>query len=274
MLSHQLLLPLDPPAGATESEQRSSAEARFQQRLVDLSDGRIVAITLTRNRSTILSAKPLRTSGLEKLAGLPKQLSVRIHRCFVDAPEPVLQAAADFAGKRLTKVRRREALDVLREYFDRHAPTSATKRRPQPLRGPKGQHHDLADLFAEINKDYFEDELDLTISWGTPPKRRTKRRRTIQLGSFHDESQTVRIHPVLDHRTVPRYVVASVVHHEMVHAVVPAERSPGSNRRRIHTPAFRSKEREFRELDQAEAWLSRHLFKLMGRLERELARQR
>lgn len=274
MFSHQLLLPLDAPPDDGE-QANGTSEAEFKRRLIELSRDRIAEITLTRNRSTILSAKPLKGAQPRGLGGLPKQLSVRIHRCFISAPEPVLQAAADFTSKRLTKLKRREALDVLRDFFDQRAPkTEATKRKPRPLRGPKGKHHDLEAVFNTINRDYFDSELELTISWGTPPARRSKRRRTIQLGSFHDETQTVRIHPVLDHATVPDYVVGSVVHHEMVHAVVPAERTPGSRRRRIHTAAFRRKEQEYRELERAEAWLGRHLFRLMGRLERKMAKQR
>ncbi len=277
MLSQQLPLPLEAPEQDQHHASISDAdrELQFKLLLAELSQGRIVDIQLTNNRSTILSARPVKDKQLSKLPGLPRQVRVRIHRCFLEASDDVLHAAAEFASKRLTKIKRREALDALRNHFDQHAPSSEEAPiRPTRLHGPKGAHHDLEPLFERLNHDYFDSSLSLTVSWGAPPRRRRRRRRTILLGSFHDESQTIRIHPVLDHREVPSYVVESVLHHEMVHAVVPAERHANSTRRRIHTAEFRRLEREFEQLEQAETWLQRHLFKRMGRLEREQERQR
>jgi hypothetical protein len=73
----------------------------------------------------------------------------------------------------------------------------------------------------------------------------------------------VRIHPALDHPSVPRWVVESVVHHELLHADLDTVVSNG--RRRLHTPEFRRREREFERHDDARRWVDRHLGALLRR---------
>jgi hypothetical protein len=73
----------------------------------------------------------------------------------------------------------------------------------------------------------------------------------------------VRIHPALDHPSVPRWLVESVVHHELLHADLDPVVSNG--RRRLHTPEFRRREREFERHDDARRWIDRHLGALLRR---------
>ena len=76
------------------------------------------------------------------------------------------------------------------------------------------------------------------------------RKRT--LGSYSERSHTIRINPVLDKRTVPCYVVAYVVYHEMLHAAMGISRHGG--RRIVHSREFRRKEKLFKEYEKAMAW--------------------
>ncbi|NJL26950.1 MAG: hypothetical protein HC897_03235 [Thermoanaerobaculia bacterium] len=71
----------------------------------------------------------------------------------------------------------------------------------------------------------------------------------------------VRIHPALDRPDVPRYVVAAIVHHEMLHAAVPPVVAAG--RRSVHTREFRRREREFEHHVAAESWIRQHVLKLI-----------
>jgi hypothetical protein len=60
---------------------------------------------------------------------------------------------------------------------------------------------------------------------------------------------------------VPRLFVEAVVHHEMLHAQMPADESGG--RRCLHGPEFRRRERELPAFARAEAWLGSNLSKLL-----------
>jgi hypothetical protein len=71
----------------------------------------------------------------------------------------------------------------------------------------------------------------------------------------------VRIHPALDRRWVPRYFLAYVMFHEMLHHAMPVTRGPG--RRLLHPPEFREREREFRHHERALAWERAHLHRLL-----------
>jgi hypothetical protein len=72
----------------------------------------------------------------------------------------------------------------------------------------------------------------------------------------------IRIHPLLDQPFVPRYVVETIVFHEMLHQLIPRQRVNG--RWRVHPPAFRLQERRFPYYRQAKQWQHRHLARLLG----------
>lgn len=188
------------------------------------------SVTLTRNRTRIVSARPDDGGGLR----------IRIHRCFVGADDGVLRSVALLLD-RPDPATRKAALAVIREHFRRHGETDTHK--PRNLR-PQGQYFDLESIRDRINAQYFNGALELAISWGQAGKGRRRRRHagfSIRLGSYDDKLKLVRIHPVLDRPDVPEYVIESIVHHEMVHAVVPV--THGANRRSIHPPEFRRLER-------------------------------
>ncbi|HEX3129171.1 MAG TPA: hypothetical protein VH394_17690, partial [Thermoanaerobaculia bacterium] len=120
-----------------------------------------------------------------------------------------------------------------------------------------------------------EGRLSVEITWGRSSAvaaQRCRRGRTasLQLGSYSYEDNLIRIHRVLDDPGVPRTVVEAVVHHELLHADMPPEVHNG--RRYFHTPEFRRRERLFRQLDRANAWIQEHLPELL-RARKENARR-
>jgi len=222
------------------------------RRLDEALGGALHSVVLTDNRSRIVSARSL--SGA---------LEVRIHRSFVGAPEATLDEVAKFLGGARGTARRR-ALAAIREHFDRHRGKSRPRRR---VLRQEGHCFDLLEILDELNRRFFDGRLDLKITWGRHSARRRRRRGqgiSVRLGSYHDGERLVRIHPVLDHSSVPRHVVESVVYHEMLHAVLPASRDSGG-RRRLHTPEFRRRERELPEHEQAERWITSNLERLAKR---------
>lgn len=147
-------------------------------------------------------------------------------------------------------------------------PARPTAPGRRPTLRPRGRFCDLSILAAEINQRYFDGELTAAITWGRRrPQRRQRRRRrrsarvSIQLGSYRADQDLVRIHPALDQPWVPHYVVESIVHHELLHAALPAVVENG--RRRVHTPEFRRREARYPHLAEARAWIRENLMRLV-----------
>jgi hypothetical protein len=222
----------------------------FESRLAHVLGGALHSVVLTDNRSRIVSSRP-RDGALE----------VRIHRSFALAPKKTLIAVGKFLGGARGAARRR-ALDAIREHFERH------QGEPRPRRvklRSKGRHFDLIEVLSEVNHRFFKGELELTITWGrTPVRRRRGRGISLRLGSYHHDQRLIRIHRALDGSEVPRYVVESVIYHEMLHAVMPPTR-PNGGRRRIHPPEFRRRERQFPDYERAERWITENLPRLAGK---------
>lgn len=253
----QQLQLFSPPERDPKRQLRLFASARaaeLQSRLDDLLDGDLGSLTLTDNRSRIVSAR----NG-------PAGLEVRIHRSFVDAPDETLQEVARLLdGAR--GARRRRALAAIREHFEDHRAPAKPVARRAPAVEPRGRHFDLRPIRDDLNRRFFGGRLEVEITWGRTPSRRRRRRHrgfSLRLGSYHAEDRLVRVHRALDRADVPRYVVESVVYHEMLHAVVPPVKNPGG-RRQIHPPEFRRREREFPHHEEAERWLAANLGRLAG----------
>jgi hypothetical protein len=219
------------------------------RRLNRFASGRLSDLKLTDNRRTILTVRPADRARLE----------LRIHHSFVEAPEHVLRAVADFVGSKKGSERAREALNLIREHFSRHK----TARVRRTVLRSEGCALDLRELVDDLNRRYFEDRLAVEVTWGRAACGACRRGRgsSLQLGSYSYEDNLIRVHRVLDDPGVPRYVVEAVVHHELLHADMPPEIRNG--RRFFHTPEFRQRERQFRMLGRANAWIQEHLPELL-----------
>ncbi len=226
------------------------------RRLNRHSAGRLRSLTLTDNRRTILSVRK---------APDRSRLELRIHRSFLDAPEDVVRAVAEFLESKKGSERARLALGVIREHFALHR--GGTARRKAVLR-PEGSSLDLRRVVDDLNQRYFEGRLDVEVTWGkatggAAAGHRCRRGHTasLQLGSYSYEERLIRIHRVLDAPDIPLYVIEAVVHHELLHADMPPELHNG--RRYFHTPEFRRRERFYRNLERANAWIHDHLSELL-----------
>ena len=141
--------------------------------------------------------------------------------------------------------------------------------------GPVGLALDLREVAGDLNRRYFEGRLSVDVTWGRAAGNvgkvcRRGRTSSLQLGSYSYEDNLIRVHRVLDDPGVPRYVIEAVVHHELLHADMPPEVRNG--RRLFHTPEFRRRERQFRLLGKANAWIQEHLPELL-RSRREAQRR-
>jgi SprT-like family len=195
--------------------------------------GQPVSLVLTENSTTMLSVRP--RSGV---------LCVRLHRMFLNADPAVLGEIASFLVKRNSAMPRfREFVRSNREQLCGRPPNRISVK-------PRGKFHDLGELHREINNDYFEGAVDAAITWGSRSPRYSVKKRT--LGSYNARSNLIRINPALDRKTVPRYFIAYIVYHEMLHAALGAPMR--GSRRSIHSREFRKREQLFKDYEKALAW--------------------
>jgi hypothetical protein len=238
------------------------ARQSLERKLSAAFPGRVVILSITDNRCSIISHAPKKNGVVH----------ARIHFMFLDAPPRVVNALVRY----LTSDDR-EASQIVGAYIEANGARLA-RRRPRaiPIHA-KGKTHDLLAIFSDLNEKYFDGGCHALITWG----RRTRRkrgvpRRAIKLGSYSNLERLIRIHPVLDKPWVPRYFLAYVIYHEMLHHMIPAARGSfraassilasanGAIARRVlHPPEFLEREQEFRKYERALEWEKRHIGRLL-----------
>jgi predicted metal-dependent hydrolase len=199
--------------------------------------GRPVSLTLTDNSTSLLSMRT--RDGAAR---------VRLHRMFLNADRSVLGEIVSYLknGK--------GALPNCRGFVrDNREHLRGKPPRKVPVR-TAGKVHDLRALYDENNREYFDGRVEAAITWGTRSPRRAVKKRTV--GSYSEQSNTIRINPVLDRKDVPRCYVSFIIYHEMLHA------SQGTairgKRRSIHSREFRKREKLFKDYEEARAWENRN----------------
>ena len=183
-------------------------------------------------------------------------LRVRVHMMFLGAPDRVRDALVAYVvhGSR-------ESSQVIGEFIDQNLNRIRAHRAVHGPLKTRGEVHDLLGILSELNTEYFGGSLpDVLVTWGRRGRSSTNRK-SIKLGSYSALERLVRIHPVLDKPWVPRYFVAYIVYHELLHHVVPEARV--GNRMLFHPPEFQRREREFRYFDRAMAWERKHIDRLL-----------
>jgi len=204
-----------------------------------------VDVDLTDNAWTMVSFK--------RLHG---RVRFRLHHMFSAANDDVLRALAGFTGRN-----RRAHGRAIDDYIRRHRDLirAAPERRQEQL-SERGRIHDLGEIFARVNAQHFDGELDARIGWGR--RVREGRRRSIKMGVYLHDQKLIRIHPALDDERVPRYFVELVVFHEMLHQIVlPITGRDG--RRVVHGREFRAREKRFPGYERARAWEKQNLHLLL-----------
>jgi hypothetical protein len=250
---HPFELELPPPSARTVRraplpprpllEQRAATIARSISAQLD----RPVRLFVTDNRSTMLSFRRVRDL-----------LILRLHHMFLEAPDEVLRAVADYSGRGA-----RSAGAVIDAYVREHSGDIRVGEsgRAGPRLCARGREYDLQAIFERLNGRFFDGAIDARIGWGRAGPGR--RRRTIRMGVYDHLTRTIRIHPSLDRPEVPLFFVEYIVFHEMLHQAVPG-RDAGS-RKQHHGPEFRARERRYPDYARALAWEKANLNLLLGR---------
>jgi hypothetical protein len=231
------------PASSPRLFVHEGARQSLERRLRGAFPGPVI-LSITDNRHSIITHRVQRGT-----------LHARIHHMFLDAPSYVVDALVRYVTRG-----DRDASAILGDYIDENGFRLARRKRNAPL-CTKGRHHDLLALYQKVNDRYFDGSMNALITWGKRPTRKAERRRTIKLGSYSAVDRLIRVHPALDQKWVPRYFVAYVVYHEMLHHVIPGSR--GLGRVNLHPPEFKAREKEFRHFERSLAWEKKHVARLL-----------
>jgi hypothetical protein len=232
-----------PRAVPARNEVLSKAESLARKLSEDL--GVAVRLAVTDNRSTMVSFRRASSA-----------LRLRVHHMFLDAPEGVVRAIADYAGRG-----KRLAGPVLDEYIRVQQPLIRRERMREGELEARGDVYDLKAMFDRVNDQYFQGGITAEIGWGRAAGK--KRRKSIRLGVYDHQTREIRIHPALDRVEVPAFFVEFIVFHEMLHQLFPSP--PGSSRRIHHPRAFRDREKAFPLYAVAIRWEKANLSWLLRR---------
>ena len=201
---------------------------------------RPVSVIFTENSATMLSFR-------EDGGGV----RLRIHRMFAKASEEVLWALAVYL-----RDGDRDAGTIVDAFIETHGPDYV---RPVSLQ-PQGRFFHLQQIFDDLNQTYFHRACRARITWGKASSRRY--RRSIQLGCYIDTDRLIRIHPCLDQAFVPRYYVAWVTFHEMLHEIFGVG-THGKKRRNLHPPEFLAIEESYPDYRLCKQWEAKNLYRLL-----------
>ncbi len=210
------------------------------ERRLQRATGRRIQLVVTNNRRRMLTYTPS-PDGHDTL---------RLNRIFLDADEKIQRALSAFLRGNP------DVQAVLQDYVDRRTRKLARGLAQKPLMlCTQGRVYDLQAIFDTINRRYFKSVVDVSITWG---RRRTcAQKASVQLGTYSPSERLIRINPVLDDPKVPHFVIEKIVYHEMLHHVVPPEKS--GKRMNFHSAEFRNLESLFPYAEKAEHWIDRHL---------------
>jgi hypothetical protein len=226
-----------------------AARLRLENRVAAHLRGGRLSLALTDNRYTMIAVK--RERGLYR---------VRLHHMFLDADPSTVRALARYIAENA-----RDASEQLGNYIDRHQHRIRHLPRracPNLTIETRGEIHDLKEVFDELNARYFGGRIVAQITWGNGRSRRKRRHNSIKMGSYSVEDRLIRVHPSLDRPFVPRYFVAWIVYHEMLHQVFDIPIVGG--RRQFHTAEFRKAEEAFDDHGRAARWEREHLAELLS----------
>ncbi|MAE63636.1 MAG: hypothetical protein CMJ18_05140, partial [Phycisphaeraceae bacterium] len=174
---------------------------------------------------------------------------LRAHQCFREAPDTVANAAIRLYLTRARPAQRRKWSHVVTLFHQDTATPPETVKKEALV---TGHHHDLRAVIDRVNERWFDDELDLDITFGDRVARRLMGRH-----ERRSPKNLIVINPLLDHEWVTAWYLEFLVFHECLHEVFPPR--PSGQRMILHPPEFRARERTHPDFERArkyERWLT------------------
>jgi len=182
-------------------------------------------------------------------------LEVRISDLLAGAPSPVQEALAHILLSKLYRkpiaaiYTHRYRLYLNRRDMRRQAHLMKQIRGRKFISGPKGECHDLEEIFERLNARFFDGLL------GRPQLGWSRRESRSMLGHFDPSHNAIVISRIFDRPAAPALALEYVMYHEMLHLRFPVDHTGA--RRRVHTREFRESEKKFERLQEAKELLKR-----------------
>lgn len=182
-------------------------------------------------------------------------LLVRIADTLAAAPWDVQEALAEIL---LSKLFRRPVPTNMNDRYRRYLNRGEVRKTLDQVRSvrgrkrvedPRGTHHDLLQIFDQLNFQYFFGLMARpTLGWSRQASRTL-------LGHYDSTHNTIVLSRILDRAEVPKLAVEYVMYHEMLHVRHPVEHKGA--RRCVHTRAFKDEEKLFTNFREAKLLLRR-----------------
>ena len=216
------------------------AEA-FRSRISDRL-GEKIHLHINNNRTSLISFK--RRDGV---------LTLRLNAAFLEISETSIGELVLWI-----KSPRRGAPESIKNFVKTLPRQDSASPKKRLYAMTSAQVYDLKVLFHKVNNEFFDGQIKADITFGRDSsKQRVKVRR---LGSFSHRHQLITIHPILDDKRVPEFVVEFIIYHEMLHALQPADH------KRFHDKAFRTREREYPTYAKVMEWQKKNNKFLSGKI--------
>jgi hypothetical protein len=183
------------------------------------------------------------------------KLSFKISDLLQSSPETVIEALGYILIGKLYRKEipkayvHRYNLYLNRRDFRRDLDLVRQTRGRKFISGPKGEIYDLAPIFDDLNRRYFDGMMACPqLGWS-----RTRSKQL--LGHFDAGHNAIIISRVFDNTAVPRLALEFVMYHEMLHLRFPTQYRGA--RRCIHSAEFKRAERQFAGWKEAGELLKR-----------------
>ena len=193
-------------------------------------------IIVNENRSSILNV----------LSKKGNRAKLSLHRMFLNAPDTVIDAVASFL-----KNRQDPSIAVVRSFIQTNLQRVDYSHRLNPRTlYTQGKVYNLQQIYDEVNYEYFSGKVKLALTWFNKSQKKTSR---IIYGQYYEALKLIKINKLLDDHEFPKYFLAFVIYHEMLHHEVPSyidERGVQC----IHSKQFKEREHKFKDYKKAKEW--------------------
>ena len=198
------------------------------------------------NLKVILNFKDYKSTYI-KIEKTRFQIKISLHKLFENAPEDINEAVINYCTRKHGDSRR-----ILKTYANEYFSKidNSHKLDKQKLI-TNGNCFDLKQIYDNLNIFYFQDKLNLNITWFEKPKYIKFSHFTF--GTYNKTLKLIKINKLMDNLNFPFYFINYIVYHEMLHSIC-EEKITLNGQRLIHTKEFKKLEQKFAYYKEALAF--------------------
>jgi len=188
------------------------------------------------NQSVLIKFYDFKSTFL-RIEKKPNIFILKLHKLFLESNDDIKNAIVDYCLKKDKSSR-----NIIKLFaYDFFSKKDYSNKLDKSKLITKGVFFDLKQIFDNLNMIYFENKLDLSITWFEKPK--YFRFCHFTFGTYNRNTKLIKINKLLDQSNFPFYFINYVVYHEMLHSV--CEEKNINGKRSIHTKDFKEKEKKF-----------------------------